>query len=84
MVKITKSELNTIILSSVNEILEDCCFIGPDSNIDSIDIVQIISSVEDKLDEIGFEGNDLFEKIFECDLLTFDQLSNLILIQLNV
>ena len=87
---IKKSKIDNIILTSVEEILEtnykiglDEFFIGPSSNIDSIDIVQIISSVEEKLEELGYEGYDLFEKIYEQDKLTFDDFSNLIVNELN-
>ena len=50
-------------------------FIGPGSNIESIDIVQIISGIEDKIAEEGIEGYDLFEKAFESESLTFKELS---------
>ena len=87
---IKKSKIDNIILTSVGKILEtnykiglEEFFIGPSSNIDSIDIVQIISSVEEELEDLGYEGYDLFEKIYEQDMLTFDDFSNLILKELD-
>ena len=81
-----KSEIDNILFSVIKEIIKDnqsidkdSVFIGADSFIDSIDIVQIISSVEDKLEEKGYEGCDLFEKTFQEDCLTFSQFSDLIL-----
>tara|TARA_B100000886_G_scaffold276265_1_gene200191 strand:+ start:503 stop:772 length:270 start_codon:yes stop_codon:yes gene_type:complete len=87
---ISKSEINNIIIASIKEVkndresfsLEDI-FTGSGSSIESIDIVQIVSAVEDKLEERGFEGYDLFEKIFEHESLTFSDFSNLIEDQLN-
>ena len=80
-----KSEIDTIIFSAIKEIIKDnksvnkeTIFIGADSNIDSVDIVQIISYVEDQLEDKGYEGYDLFEKTFEQELLTFDDFSDLI------
>ena len=49
-------------------------FIGPKSKIDSIDIVRVISTLEDKIEERGVEGYSLFERIFENDSLTFSEL----------
>ena len=85
-----KSEINSILNLSINEILEnpekfnlESCFIGTDSIIESIDIVQIIASVEDKLEEKGFEGFDLLEKTFEHDNLKFSDFSDLIEKEIN-
>ena len=47
-------------------------FTGINSSFESIDIVQIISSVEDQLEENGFEGCDLLERTFETDELDFN------------
>lgn len=81
-----KSEIDNLLFSVIKEVIKDnqsidkdSIFIGADSFIDSIDIVQIISSVEDKLEEKGHEGCDLFEKTFQEDCLTFSQFSDLIL-----
>jgi len=81
-----KSEIDNLLFSVIKEVIKDnqsidkdSVFIGADSFIDSIDIVQIISSVEDKLEEKGYEGCDLFEKTFQEDCLTFSQFSDLIL-----
>jgi len=82
----TKSEIDYLLFSVIKEVIKDnesidkdSTFIGADSNIDSIDIVQIISSIEDKLEDIGHEGFDLFEITFQEDCLTFSQFSDLIL-----
>ena len=85
-----KSEIDTILNLSINEVLEnseqfnlDSCFIGTDSTIESIDIVQIIASVEDKLEEKGFEGCDFLEKTFEHNNLKFSDFSDLIEKEIN-
>jgi len=53
-------------------------FTGINSTFESIDIVQIISSVEDQLEENGFEGCDLLERAFETDELDFNDFIDLI------
>ena len=58
-------------------------FTGTDSNFESIDIVQIISTIEDQLENMGFEGFDLLEKVFSTDKLNFDELAELILQNIN-
>ena len=85
-----KSEINSILIECINEILEnseqfnlESCFIGEDSIIESIDIVQIISLVEDKLEEKGFEGFDFLEKTFEHNNLKFSDFSDLIEKEIN-
>ncbi len=85
-----KSDINSILIQSINEVLEnseqfnlESCFIGEDSIIESIDIVQIISLVEDKLEEKGFEGFDLLEKTFENNNLKFSDFSDLIEKEIN-
>ena len=82
---ITSSEVEEIIKSSINEVLEDeklisldKVFVGFDSEFESIDIVQIIALIEEKLENKGYEGFDLLEKTFENDRLTFNDLSILI------
>ena len=87
---LNKSEIDNIILTSAKEILEthlnldlEELFTGPSSSIDSIDIVQIISAVEQKLEDLGYEGYDFFEKTYEQDMLTFEDFSNLIEKELN-
>ena len=79
------SEVEEIIKSSIKEVIEDNkfisldkVFIGKDSEFESIDIVQIIGLIEDKLEYKGYEGYDLLEKTFENDRLTFNDLSILI------
>ena len=71
-----------ILIDKDKIILEDL-FIGPNSNIESIDIVQIISFVEDRLEDSGLPGIDLFEKTLQNDTLTFNQFSELIIFELN-
>ncbi len=80
-----KSEISQIIEKAVNEIIKKetlvdfkTKFTGSNSTYESIDIVQIISSVEDQLEEIGFEGCDLLEKTFETDELDFNDFVDLI------
>tara|TARA_B100000401_G_C52156381_1_gene416539 strand:+ start:236 stop:496 length:261 start_codon:yes stop_codon:yes gene_type:complete len=79
------SEVEEIIKSSIKEVIEDNkfisldkVFIGKDSEFESIDIVQIIGLIEEKLEHNGYEGYDLLEKTFENDRLTFNDLSILI------
>ena len=79
------SEVEEIIKSSIKEVIEDNkfisldkVFIGKDSEFESIDIVQIIGLIEEKLEYKGYEGYDLLEKTFENDKLTFNDLSILI------
>jgi hypothetical protein len=79
------SEIEEIIKSSIKEVIEDNkfisldkVFIGKDSEFESIDIVQIIGLIEEKLEHNGYEGYDLLEKTFENDKLTFNDLSILI------
>ena len=81
-----KSEIDNLLFSVIKEVIKDnqsidkdSIFIGADSFIDSIDIVQIISSAEDKLEEKGHEGCDLVEKTLQEDCLTLSQFSDLIL-----
>ena len=87
---LTKKEIEELIILSIKETINDdkeitlnSFFIGYQSIIESIEIVQIISLVEDKLEEKGFEGYDLFEKTFENESLTFNEFANLIEEQLN-
>ena len=87
---LSKSEIDKIVNLSINEVLEnseqfnlDSYFIGADSIIESIDIVQIIAFVEDKLEEKGFEGIDFLEKTFEQNNLKFSDFSNLIEKEIN-
>ena len=82
---ITISEIEEIIKSAIVEVIEDKqfisldkVFIGGESEFESIDIVQIIGLIEDKLEHKGYEGYDLLEKTFENDRLTFNDLSILI------
>ena len=53
-------------------------FIGSNAILESIEIVQIISKIEDNLEKKGVEGFDLFECIYECETLSFKNLVLLI------
>ena len=80
--KPSKVEIEQIIMETTKEVLSDCsnlsldlAFTGPDSSIKSLDIVQIISGIEEKLEERGVEGYDLFETIFEVEKHSFSSLA---------
>ena len=80
---ISKSDIEKIIKGSVKEVIKDDFnltdyFIGPNSSFESIDIVQVISSIEDDLESNNLQGYDLFDSIFKFDELTFYELSDLI------
>ena len=82
---ILRSELNNFLTIAIKEVIKDYkksnkedIFIGTGSIIKSIEVVQIISLIEDKLEKKGYEGVDLFEKIFEYERLTFSDLLDLI------
>jgi len=82
---IEKTEISKMIEKAVskaikqNNILDlNTKFTGINSTFESIDIVQIISSVEDQLEESGFEGCDLLERTFETDELDFNDFIDLI------
>ena len=86
-----KSEdIKEIIINSIKETITDNKdinindhFIGPNSTIESIDIVQIISSIEDSLESHNIKGFDLFDSIFKFDKLTFEELTDVIEKELN-
>ena len=86
---INKLEIADIVKNSFHEVLEnnknystDKEFIGPNSNFESIEIVQIIASIEDNLESKCIEGFDLFEHIYEYEKVSFQDLINLI--ELNI
>ena len=58
-------------------------FIGPSSILESIEIVQIISYIEENLEKEGVTGFDLFEYIYEFEALSFEKLATLIDEQIN-
>ena len=72
--------IKSLVDSAISELEEysdlniNSYFIGPKSIIDSIDIVRVISTLEDQIEERGVEGYSLFERIFENDSLTFSEL----------
>ena len=87
---VDKSNINSILINAIKEIVEkdndlvmESYFIGPNSNLDSIDIVQIIDYVEEEIMNQGINNIDLFEIIFDYDCLTFSQFSDLILNKIN-
>ena len=82
---ISKKKINDIVSRSYSEVLERECpldlnipFIGINSNIESIDIVQIISQIEDSIENEKINDYDLLEKVFEFEELTFEGLIKLI------
>ena len=82
---INKLDIADIVINSFHEIIEsnrsfsnDKEFIGPNSDFESIEIVQIIAFIEDNLEQKGVEGFDLFENIYEYEKLSFEDLINLI------
>ena len=87
---VDKLIINSFIIAAIKEITEkennftmDSYFIGPNSTLDSIDIVQIIDFVEEEIINQGVDNLDLFEIIFDYDCLTFSQFSDLIFKKLN-
>ena len=87
---VDKITINSFIIAAIQEIVEkennftmDSYFIGPNSNLDSIDIVQIIDFIEEEITNQGITNIDLFEIIFDYDCLTFSQFSDLILNKIN-
>lgn len=86
---INKLDIADIVKNSYHEIIKnnqnfsiDKEFIGPNSDFESIEIVQIIAFIEDNLELKGIEGFDLFENIYEYEKLSFKELINLI--ELNI
>ena len=82
---ISDSTIIDIISKAYKEVLEkkipsdlNIQFIGYDSNLESIDIVQIISMIEDLLENDGYSGYDLLERVLEFDELTFKDLIKLL------
>ena len=81
---LSKNDLDKVITTAVKEVIKDNdinfkdYFIGPNSSFESIDIVQIISEIEDYLESSNIQGYDLFDSIFQFDELTFSELSDLI------
>ena len=77
-----KNILNQLISSELKEyknITLDSYFIGPNSEIDSIDIMSSLAFIEDNLEEKGISEIDLFDEIFKYKELTFNQLIDLII-----
>lgn len=53
-------------------------FIGSNAKLESIEIVQIISQIEENLEKKGVKAFDLFECIYEFETLSFNKLAMLI------
>ena len=82
---VLKSEIDFVLTNAIKDVLKDykninndTIFIGLGSEIESLEVVQIISSVEDRLESRGYEGFDLFEKTFEYESLTFEDFLDLV------
>ena len=82
---IKKEIIENIITLTISEIIPnkqiksfDEDFISINSKLESIEIAQIIARIEELIEEKGIEGFDLFEKVFECDQVSFNSLSDLI------
>ncbi len=88
--RLTKEKVNSIVLSVTKDVINlkeevklNSIFIGIESNIESIDIAQIILGIEEKIEKEGIENFDLFEKVFEREKMSFDELSDLIVQEIN-
>ena len=88
--RLTKEKVNSIVLSVTKDVINlkeevklNSIFIGIESNIESIDIAQIILWIEEKIEKEGIENFDLFEKVFEREKMSFDELSDLIVQEIN-
>ena len=82
---LNKEKVKQIILDVIEEIIPEKDinsleepFISNDSIIESIEIAQIIVRIEELILENEVEGYDLFERIFENEKLTFNELVELI------
>ena len=49
-------------------------FIGIESEYESIEIIQILSTVEEELEKKGFEDNDLLEIVANYETITLEEL----------
>ena len=82
---ISKKRIKEIVIKSYEEVLEkkfpsdiNIIFTGINSDIESIDIAQIIASIEDQIESDGIVGYDLLERAFEYDELSFSSLIDLL------
>ena len=57
---------------------KESVFIGPNSEIDSIDIMRTLSYIEDNLEEHNIKGIDLFDELFKYEEITFQNLIEII------
>ena len=87
---ITKQAIRDIICKTLVEIIPDKNFIMDDdfisfnSRLESIEIAQLITRIEELLQENGIEDYDLFERVFENEKLTFNSLVELIFSDLKI
>ena len=49
-------------------------FIGIESEYESIEIIQILSTVEEELEKKGFEDNDILEIVANYETITLEEL----------
>ena len=66
------------VIENKDEITMDSLFTGGGSSIESIDVVQIISAIEEGLNQKGILDYDLFEAVFRVDSLTFNEMVEMI------
>ena len=79
------SKISEIVFTSCHSISEktnsftvESSFFGKDALLESIEAVQIIATIEDKLEEIDIEGFDLFDEVFSIGNCTVGDIINLI------
>ena len=82
---ISRPEIEEFVKITLNEIIPerkiislDTYFISAESEIESIEIVQIITRIEELLDKKEQMSYDLFEKVLEYEELTFTLLIDII------
>lgn len=82
---ITEKKIVDIVKKSYLEILEkdisnnlNMPFTGYDSTIESIEIVQIIATIEELLNKEGCKNYDLLERVFDFEALNFEDLIKLL------
>ena len=84
---ISQIVIETIINKSLEEVLNSNFdriktlnnFIGVNSDLESIEIVQILSFISEELEIRGVVDYDIFEVVFRHESLTFDELIKTIL-----
>ena len=66
VIKVLKTKLNKFENSEM--------FIGIDSEYESIEIIQILSTIEEELEKKGFHDNDLLEIVANYETITLEEL----------